>query len=391
MAMAVDFIRRGSNSVKWDLSGEDVLPMWVADMDLPVAPNIISAITRRLEHPFFGYGYAPESYFEAFIEWARLRQGWDISRSWLLHSPSVMAALRLAVERFSEPGQGIIIPSPVYYPFFSAARDKGRRIVEAPLRFETGQRLHTFDFDALEHLLSEADNRILLLCNPHNPLGRVWSRDELRQLAELCVRYDVLIISDEIHADIIYPEASFTALLPLMIQAGRPDLALAIQAPSKTFNIPGLLSSQLIIPDQGIRSEMERGLAAAGLELPNVLALEAAEAAYRGSAQWLDATLKLLESNRNHLKDFIFGNLGSDCESPLPQGTYLYWLDLRDAQRRRGVTGQAAFRQIKHEAGLWLSPGYMFSESADGFYRLNFACPRELLDEGIQRLSTWMR
>jgi cystathionine beta-lyase len=388
--MGIDFVRRDSDSVKWDLADGDVLPMWVADMDFPVDRGIIDALSERLRHPFMGYSFLPESYFEAFLGWTRTYQGWEPDRSWLAYSPSVMAAVRLAVRQYSAEGQGIIIPAPVYYPFFSAAKDQGRRPVEAPLAYDARERRYRFDFDLLETLCADPANPMLLLCNPHNPLGRVWEEGELSALAELCIRHEVCIVSDEIHADIVYPGSIFVPMVALMTRLGRPDLCMAVQAPSKTFNIPGLLSSHMIIPDEGVRRTMEAAVAAAGVDLPNILAMTASRAAYSSSRPWLDATLDTLLANRNRLTDFLGKVLPGEAEHQVPEGTYLYWIDLRSAQKRRGVEGKAAFKQIKHQARLWLSPGYMFGGTASGFYRLNFACPPELLEEGLDRLGRWI-
>ncbi len=388
--MTGDFIRRNSQSVKWDLAGPDVLPMWVADMDIPVDRGIIEAISSRLEHPFMGYSLLPDEYFDAFITWVAVHQGWDVRREWLTYSPSVMAGLRLALEQFSAEGEGVIVPSPVYYPFFSAVKDKGRRLDDLPLDFDGKRQLWTFDFDRLAELAADPNTRLLLLCNPHNPIGRVWSAEELKTLVDICAQNRVFIISDEIHADIIYQPNTFTPLVPLLRESGAQELGIAIQAPSKTFNIPGLLSSHIISPDSGVRKLLEKAVAAAGLELPNVLAVTASQQAYSASRPWLDATLRVLEGNRNRLEDFLKGVLPDSSWQMTPEGTYLYWIDLRSVIHRKGMDGKTAYASLKREAGLWLSPGYLFSPTADGFFRLNFACPGELLEEGISRLAGWI-
>lgn len=389
--MTKDFIRRDSNSVKWDLAGADVLPMWVADMDFPVSEVIISALEERLRHPFMGYSFLPESYYQAFIDWAQMYQGWKIERDWLIYSPSVMASLRLAVDEYSVPGEGIIIPSPVYYPFFSAARDKGRSIVESPLAFDEANRRYVFDFENLEDLAAKKENSVLLLCNPHNPLGRVWERDELATLVDICRRNEVFVISDEIHADIIHAPHRFSPMAPLLVEKDYSGGGLAIQAPSKTFNIPGLLSSQIIAPGAAVRATMEKGVSASGLELPNVLATTASEAAYRSGRPWLEDIGRKLASNIARIEEFLDDSPLAESRRTVPQGTYLYWLDLRGIEAGRGMNSREAFKSLKHRAGLWLSPGYMFSESAAGFYRLNFACPEDILSEGLKRLDSWMR
>jgi cystathionine beta-lyase len=391
----MDFIRRRSNSAKWDLAAEDVLPMWVADMDFPAAGEIIDALHRRLDHGFFGYGLVPDGFFDSFIGWARERQGWNPERSSLVYSPSVMTAVRQAVEVFSEPGAGVIVPSPVYFPFFSSVRDKGRTLVESPLIHNAADPLGWhFDFDLLEQQASDPANSILLLCNPHNPAGRVWHRNELDRIVDICINNEVFIISDEIHADIVYEPARFTPVVPLLEAAGAPSGGMAVQAPGKTFNIPGVFSSIIIAPDESVRRRMERSFESIAVDTPNVLSMTAAEAAYRSGGAWLDSTLEVLRTNRD-LVDNRIRRLGFTAASGAPEGTYLSWLDIRALEQSAGLSSKEAFRSLKHDGKLWLSPGYMFADEAGrhnaaGFLRLNFACPPEILEEGIRRLENWV-
>lgn len=395
----MDFTRRGSGSVKWDLAGRDVLPMWVADMDLPVPDVVIRSLQQRLEHPYLGYGMVQPGFYESFSEWAKRRQGWSPAPEWLEFIPSVMAGLRLAVDEFSSPGDGVIVPSPVYHPFLEVPEDRGRKRVDWYLQFSHSDGQYHMDLERLAELAAVKENTVLLLCNPHNPLGKLWSQEELAGLLEVCIDNSVAVISDEIHADLVYSDASFTPLIPILREMAPAHPGVAIQSPSKTFNIPGIASALYISSSRDLLKRLGARASAWGHELPNVLALEAATAAYLHGDDWMDETLALLESNRNRVRDFVEGNirpLGLE-ESPVPGGTYLYWLDLRQGERIRGLYGRDSYRDLKKNARLWLSPGYQFaplapgdSHMASGFFRLNFACPRPLLDEGLKRLASWL-
>lgn len=405
----MDFIRRNTNSVKWDLAGEGVLPLWVADMDFPVAAEIVQALEQRLRHPYLGYGLTPESLYEALIAWIGGRQGWIVQREWLGYVPSVMVGMSLAIEQFSEMGEGVIVPSPVYFPFFATVRSKNRILIDLPLEHSPGQGRFVFNFNRLEELASRPENNLLLLCNPHNPVGRVWNRDELGQLVDICLRHGVFIVADEIHADIVFPGHRFVPLLPLLQERGREEMGLALQSPGKTFNIAGISSASFIAPAPGTVKKMERAAQNAGLDIPNVLALCAAEAAYREGGKWFRKILGLIESNIRLVEGFVDERLRSTASqheenaSHAPEGTYLYWLDLRKIVERRGLSDRESIASLKKKAKIWPSPGYLFSprrgsagaESAraggsSGFFRLNLACPEELLVEGLARLHDWM-
>ena len=413
---AVDFIRRNTHSVKWDLAAANVLPMWLADMDFPVAPEIVSAVEERLRHPYLGYGLEPESLFEAFIAWVSAAQGWAAQREWLSLAPSVMFGVRLAIKQFSKPGEGVIVPSPVYYPFFSSIEDMGRRLVDLPLLHSRKEERFVPDFSRLDELASEQENKILLLCSPHNPLGRVWEEEELEQLVDICIRHEVFIIADEIHADIVHSGHRFVPLIPLLRKKGREDLGLVLQGPGKTFNIPGISSATIVAPAFEVGQRMKKAIQLAGMEIPNVLALCAAEAAYARGRDWFLEISAILQGNIGLIDSFVdeyLRRFDSENQSYTPEGTYLYWLDLRKVVRDKGLSDKGSLASLKQEGGLWLSPGYLFSpqksmqrstQSAQknaqkgaqadspgskGFFRLNFACPRELLVEGLSRLRAW--
>ncbi|AHC16254.1 Cystathionine beta-lyase, Bsu PatB [Salinispira pacifica] len=370
--------------------------MWVADMDLPAPEAVIESLHKRLEHPYLGYGMVQPDFYESFSGWAKRRQGWNPVPEWLEFIPSVMAGLRLAVDEFSSPGDGVIVPSPVYHPFLEVPGHRGRKRVDWYLQFSHSDGQYHMDIDRLRELAELKENSVLLLCNPHNPLGKVWSPEELAELLEVCIENDVAVISDEIHADLVYSGGTFTPLIPVLREMDPAHPAVSIQSPSKTFNIPGIASALYISSSRDLLKRLRARAAAWGHELPNVLALEAATAAYRHGDGWMDETLALLESNRNVVTDFVdqtISPLGLE-ESPVPMGTYLYWLDLRQGERIKGIHGVDSYRNLKKQAGLWLSPGYQFSPEdsshGSGFFRMNFACPRQLLNEGLSRLEKWL-
>lgn len=392
-----NFIRRGSDSIKWDSADAEVLPMWVADMDFPADEGIIQALRARLDHGYFGYSKAPSDYEQVFIDWVRSRQGWNLCHEWLVYGPSVMIALRAAVDVLCPVDGAVALPRPVYPPFFSSVRDQGRTLYEVDTPFNQSSGRFEFDFSALEDVLSRRETAMLLLCNPHNPLGRVWEQDEIRRIAQLCVKHSVLVISDEIHADFRYDGRNFAPILPELIALGRPELGVSIQAPSKTFNIPGLLSAHVIIPDSELRIRFETAMAARGLDHPNLMACIASREAYAQGGPWLDKTMAQLEANRQQVGSFLHDHASLFSDGPFevcqahPEGTYLYWIDGRNIAHRKGLDGQKAFHSLKRDARLWLSPGWTFSDESAEFFRLNFGCPPFILEEGLSRFLSWLQ
>jgi cystathionine beta-lyase len=353
---------------------EDAQPMWVADMDFAAPEAVTNALIERARHPVYGYTLPPESVYESLICWMQQRHGWAIQRDWVLLTPGVVPSINATVLALTQPGEGVIAQSPVYAPFFSAATQTGRMLVLNPLRFD-GQR-YTFDFGHLESCATKA--RLLLLCSPHNPVGRVWRKDELEQILAIARRHDLTIISDEIHADLVYPEFHHHALASL---AGDATNIVTAVAPSKTFNIPGLGLSALIVPDAERRRAIAQTLDMIHMSVGNPFSLAAFEAAYRAGAPWLTALLVYLRETRDEAARFLAEQL-PQIRLVAPEATYLLWLDCRAL----GMNDAELKRFMTRDAKLGLSPGAQFGAQGAGFMRMNIAAPRHQVMAALQRL-----
>jgi len=360
---------------------ESLLPMWVADMDFPCPPEIVDAFSSRAVHHVFGYMLAPESFYNAFIEWERARNGWEVDRESVVYTPGVMPAVKAAIDVCTRPGDGVVVQPPVYFPFFHSVELKKRQLVLNPL-LRRGNR-YEMDLDDLEHHFKEGA-RALLLCSPHNPVGRVWTREELSALVSLCKQYDVTIISDEIHSDIIMPGKRFTPLLSLGTDAA--ERTIACLSPSKTFNIAGTSAAYAVIEEPQLRAGFKKASAAAGIDHPSIFPVVASEAAYTEGEAWLDELLPYLWDNFAFLTDFLSRRLPDVRVTPL-EGTYITWLDFREVCRRERLSDDDLKQKLKEEAGVWLSNGPQFGTGGEGFQRLNIATPRALLEEGLTRIA----
>lgn len=374
--------RRGTGSIKWDLpalklGAPAAIPMWVADMDFAAPPAVLEALSRRVAHGAFGYPSDPPTLREAVVSWLRTRFGWEVQPEHLSYAPGVVPALYACVRAFSEPGEGVIIQTPVYPPFYPAVEASGRWLVRNPLRFSNGR--WTMDFDDLARRLDDRI-RMIILCSPHNPVGRVWSEEELRRLASLCLERNLIIVSDEIHGDLVFRGHRHVPLASLS-----PDIAartITLLAPSKTFNVAGLSASVAVASERTIRERFRKEFSDAGWELPNVLGLAAMEAAYREGGPWLEALLAYLEEGADMLARGF-----SERLSPLrfykPEGTYLGLVDGRGLGLPSGEWNDFLLR----EAGIFLNDGSMFGPETEGFARLNFACPHSVLRDALTRLE----
>ncbi len=380
--------RRGTASLKWDfqkrLAGEEgLLPLWVADMDFPCPRQVQVALRRRVRHPVYGYTLEPESWYQAAAEWTRSRHGWDLERDWLLACPGVVPAIDLAILAFTSPGDSVVIQPPVYHPFASSIRNNGREVLENPLRLE-GSR-YSPDLEQLEASLtgrapqSRAPARLLLLCSPHNPVARVWRREELEGLAEICLRRGLIVVSDEIHCDLVLPGHRHLPTASLSGEVARRTVTLL--SATKTFNLAGLGGSLAVIPDPELRRRFRAAKEAQWTGVANALSVVAAEAAWRHGAPWLERVLAYVAANYRFLTDFLAARLPAARVFPL-EGTYLAWLDLRPL----GLSDAELKRRILHSARLWLDDGPMFGTGGQGFQRLNLACPRAILREALERL-----
>lgn len=375
--------RKNTASVKWDLledlfGSKDLVSMWVADMDFPSPAPVVEAIKARAAHGVYGYTTRPDSVYEAVQEWMQARFGWAVEREWICFSPGVVPGIALLVRALTQQGDGIIIQPPVYHPFAKVIEAAGREVVNNPLVYDGEQ--YGMDLQDLREK-ARSGARTLILCSPHNPVGRVWTKDELRALAEVCREEGISVISDEIHADLVYPGMVHTPLASISGELSAH--AVTCMAPSKTFNLAGLQTSVLIIPDQQMRERYDKIVHDMFLFGANPFGLVALEAAYRHGADWLDELSTYLKGNLMHLEDFIAREIPS-IKVVHPEGTYLVWLDCRGLGLDRD--GLSAF--MRKDARVALDDGHIFGPGGDGFERINIACPRSLLDEGLRRMAT---
>ncbi len=378
--------RRGTGCEKWDMLAKifgttDVLPFWVADMDFAAPPGITAAVQARALNPVYGYHTKEEGFFRAAIDWERRRHGWKIERDWVVNTPGVVASLSAAVLALTAPDDKVVIQPPVYPPFFTCVTRNGRQLVENPLR-ERGGRWE-MDLADLEKKL-DPTVKLLILCSPHNPVGRVWTRDELLTLGNICLRHGITILADEIHCDLVFSDHRHTAFATLGPELARNSVTFF--SPSKTFNIAGTYTSLAVLPDPDKRRRYGDLLAALDIGEGNLFGLTAAEAAYKTGEDWLDNLLPYLEANADLLVDFVRRELPG-VKAEKPEGTYLAWLDFRALFADHG----ALKKFLIHDAKVGLSDGPLFGRQGEGFARFNFACPRSLLEEGLTRIAAALR
>ena len=377
--------REGTASLKYDgrqqtFAKVDLQPMWVADMDFAAPSAVTEALKSRAEHPIYGYTQAPESLYEVLIDWMRVHHAWEIKRDWIVLAPGVVPSLNVAVMALTNEGDGVIVQPPVYFPFFSAANNTGRRLIENPLVLKVdglGNQQYEMDFEHLEACAKDA--KIMLLCSPHNPVGRVWSEVELNTLLAIANRHDLIVLADEIHADLVYSNAKHHTLGSF---ADYSHQVITAVAPSKTFNIPGLGLSALIIPDETHRKTIQSYFNKIGVSVTNPFSLVAFEAAYRDGADWLGDLLNYLKMTRDEAIAYIQEHLPQITAIPA-QGTYLLWLDCR----KLGLDDQALHQFFIQKAKLGLSPGNLFGTGGEGFMRMNIATPRANVMLALERIK----
>jgi cysteine-S-conjugate beta-lyase len=373
--------REGTASVKWDgrhptFGSEDLLPMWVADMDFAVPEAVSRAVKQRAEHPIFGYTLATHSLYDALIDWLQKRHGWAVERDWILLSPGVVPSLHASALAFAGPQQGVIVQPPVYFPFFSAVTETDRRLILNPLREEGGR--YTIDFEHLEQCAQQGA-KLFMLWTPPNPVGRVWLEEELRQGLDIARRHDLVILSDEIHHDLLFPGHPHTPLSRLA-QAG--DKIVTAVAPSKTFNIPGLGLSALIVPDAQHRTALRKAFELLHLGASNPFSLVAFEAAYRGCEDWLSALLAYLTGTRDFVASYLAEHI-PQIKLVQPEGTYLLWLDCRAL----GLDDTALRKFFIHEAKVGMNPGTVFGQGGSGYMRMNIGASRLVVAEALERIA----
>lgn len=374
--------RRGTSSVKWDyldriFKNTEVIPMWVADMDFEAPQPVIDAVVKRAKHGVYGYTEKPASFYSSAVEWIKKRHGWNINSNWITVCPGVVPTLNLSILALTDPGDKVLLQSPVYPPFFASIKNNSRVIVNNPLKYDGNK--YEMDFEDLESKL-KSGVKAMILCSPHNPIGRVWSRHELEKVGDLCTRYDVIIISDEIHSDLIYSNHTHTPTAS--ISAELAERTITCIAPSKTFNIAGLATSMVIIPNSLIRDKFNGFLDQLGIEMNNLFGITALEAAYTDGEEWLDQVIAYLEGNLDFLVDYI-GSRIPQIKVSKPEGTYLVWLDCRELSM-----GQKELVDFFiNKANVGLNDGAAFGAEGEGFMRMNIACTRSLLTEGLKRIE----
>ena len=376
--------RRGTDAIKHDFAEkrgmpESLLPLWVADMDFLSPPEVIEALENRARHGVFGYsGTAGEEYFEALHHWYATRFGWEISPDWLVKTTGIVFSVSTAIRALTKENDAVLIQPPVYYPFEISIYGNGRRVVHNQLAFQDGK--YGLDLEDFEQKIVEQGVKLFILCSPHNPVGRVWTREELTAMGDICVKHGVLVLSDEIHCDFVFPghrHQVFAAIKPEFA-----ELALTCTAPSKTFNLAGLQTSNIFIANPELRERFRAEIAQMGLGDPNLMGLVACRAAYTYGAPWLEALIDYLLGNLALVRDFLKEKL-PQIRLVEPEGTYLVWLDCRGL----GLSDEALDQLMVEKAGLWLDGGSMFGAGGKGFQRVNIASPRGVIFEALERLE----
>lgn len=386
--------RSGTASIKWELIqavdnpekwmdtscyfGEDrTLPMWVADMDFASPKVVQDALIERAKHGIYGYTRTDETYLEAVTGWMQKRHGWEVNQSWIVTCPGVVPALHMIVRALSASSSKVLVQRPVYYPFFSAVLSNHKEIVSNSLVLDNGT--YRMDFDDLEEKLADSDTNLVILCNPHNPVGRVWQKDELLTFGRICKQNGVTVIADEIHGDLIMAGHHFS---PFASLEDFSDFTITCTAPSKTFNLAGLQTSNLIIENSTLKRKVEKVLRDNGLMGLNLFGLTACRAAYEAGEPWLEKLLTTLNGHLDYLESYFQLHL-PQLNMFRPEGTYLLWFDCRNAEQDHMILRKT----IMEEAKIFLDDGFIFGEEGQGFQRLNFACPRSVLEEAMQRLQ----
>ncbi|MDR0687520.1 MAG: pyridoxal phosphate-dependent aminotransferase [Prevotellaceae bacterium] len=374
--------RRGTFSSKWDRAGDGVLPMWVADMDFRTAPPVTEALMRRVRHGIFGYSLLPDEYYDAVIGWFGRRYGFDVKREWILSAISVVPAVSAILRALTVPGDKVMIQSPVYNCFYSVISANGCEAVSNDLIYENGG--YTVDFDDLERIASAPDVKVMLLCSPHNPAGRVWTREELTRTGEICIRHGVTVLSDEIHCDLVFGQYRHLPFASL----GEHFLlhSVTCTSPSKTFNLAGLHASNIFVANPNLRKRIQQALDANGIGENNSFAADSLIAAYNEGEEWLEQLLAYLYDNYLYLKEYLAEHFPQLHVLPL-QATYLAWVDCKALQ----VPSASLSRMLVEKGKVWFNAGTMYGANGEGFLRINIACPRTLLKEGLERMRKTLK
>jgi cysteine-S-conjugate beta-lyase len=374
--------RDNTNAIKYDyrqyVFGKDnVLPMWVADMEFKAPDFVAEAIKKRAEHEIYGYTLKPDSFYDSVMSWLKERHGWEIKKNCILTSPGVVAALAIAVLAYTKPGEKIIVQPPVYFPFFEVIEGNNRVVLNNPLIKKDGRLCMDF-----EHLNSIIDDKtkMLFLCSPHNPGGSVWTKDELTELYSICEKRNIIIVSDEIHSDLVLPGNTHTPFASISKKAAKKTITTI--APSKTFNLAGLSTSVVIISDLSLRRLYNKVLSSMHLNFSNLFGIVALEAAFRNGHSWLSQLIEYLDGNLKFAEEYIQSNM-PDISFVRPEATFLLWLDFTNT----GLTGKKLEKFVVEKAKLGLNVGEKFGPGGEGHMRLNFGCPRSMLEQGLRQLA----
>lgn len=379
--------RKGTSCLKYDFAKkrgmpEEALPLWVADMDFETSSYIEDALIERARHGIFGYSEVQSPYFEIIREWMKKHHNWEVQEKWLVKSPGVVFALAMAVKAYTKPGDGVLIQLPVYYPFSEVIEDNGRKVVSSTLYLGEDNRYH-IDFEDFERKITEERIKLFFLCSPHNPVGRVWTEGELTRLGDICVKYHVIVVSDEIHQDFVFKgKHSVFANLKKEYE----DISITCTSPSKTFNLAGLMMSNIFIPNSDLKYRFCKELDAAGMSQLGVMGLVACEAAYSKGEEWYQAMRSYVAGNIEFTKKYVEQNL-QGVHMVEHEGTYLMWIDFRGT----GLSTDELEYLIIHKAQLWLDSGKIFGECGRGFQRINVGCPRSVLEEALERIRKAMQ
>lgn len=374
--------RKNTKSLKYDSAVKrgkpaDVLPLWVADMDFRVSSYVIEALDDMTKHGIFGYSESDDKYFDAVSGWMKRHYNWDVHEEWLVKTPGIVFALAMAVKAYSKEGEGVLIQQPVYYPFSEVILDNKRKLVVSELK-QADDGKYYIDYEDFEKKIVEENVKLFILCNPHNPVGRVWTKDELAKIGDICIKHNVTVVSDEIHADFVF-ERKHTVFTT--VKEEYKDIAIVCTSPSKTFNIAGFQVSNIFIANDELRKKFSEQVNCTGYSQLNLTGLVACEAAYIYGEEWYEAVLKYIKSNAEYVDNFLKEKLPKVRMTEL-EGTYLVWLDFREY----GLSDLELNKSIIHKAGLWLDRGSLFGKSGEGYQRINIACPRSILNEALEKL-----
>lgn len=371
--------RRGTNSVKWDEEKEDgIIPLWVADMDFLAAPAIRRAVEERAKHGVFGYAIVGDSYYAAITNWFKRRHNWAIERDWIIYTTGVIPAISATIHALAMPGEKVLIQTPVYNCFYSCIRNQGLRVLESPLKREGNT--YVVDWDNFEAKCADKKTTLFLLCNPHNPAGRVWTKDELARMNEICMRHDVKVISDEIHCELIMPGYVFTPFATVNADCQRNSVV--FNSPTKNFNIAGLQIANIICADKEWYRRIDRAINIFEVCDVNPFGPLALEAAYNESEDWIEELMPYIADNYALLKD-TFAKEVPSYEVLKLEGTYLAWVDIR----KSGLTANALTEKLLREGKVQVNSGVIYSKNdGEGYIRINLACPRATLQEGLKRI-----